>query len=208
VNSPHGRHERCAIIADGCAKTDARGKPKGARRVPSSVGHGLAAVAAGWIVTPPATTRRGLIVQAAALACLGAAPDLDILINRHSAETHSLGAAAIVATVAAFWRWPISPVYPTRPRIWLAAFAAWATHPLLDALAPDTLAPIGIMAFWPLSTEHYLTGWNVFLPISRHCCSWRMVRYDTWAMVRETLTIAPLMWIVWRWRAARDQVRS
>lgn len=176
--------------------------------MPSSVGHALAAVTAGWIVTPPAMTRRALAVQAGTFALLGAAPDLDLLINRHSAETHSLGAAAIVATAAAFWRWPVSPVVPTRWRIWLAVFAAWATHPLLDSLAPDTLAPIGVMAFWPLSREHFLTGWDIFMPISRRCCSWRMVRHDTIAVIRETFTIGPIAWIIWVVRHRTRQVRS
>jgi inner membrane protein len=173
---------------------------RGARDLPSSVGHGLAAIAAGWIVAPPAGTRRAFLMQAGTLALLGAAPDLDLLIGRHSQETHSLGAAAIVATAAAIWHWPVSPIDPSRSRIWLAAFLAWATHPLLDALSPDTLAPIGVMAFWPLSREHYITGWNVFLPISRHCCNWRMVRHDTWAMARETITLAPIVLGTWLWR--------
>ena len=76
--------------------------------MPSPIGHGLAAVAAGWLVAKPSSSRRKLLIQSATLAAIGVMPDLDLLINRHSAETHSIGAAAIVATFSALVRLPVA----------------------------------------------------------------------------------------------------
>ena len=101
--------------------------------VPSPVGHGLAALAVGWAVAGRATSARGAWAQAATFVAVGIAPDLDLLWGRHSAETHSIGAAAIVASIAAWRRWPAAV---TPSRIWLAVFLAWCSHPLLDAIGP------------------------------------------------------------------------
>ena len=163
-------------------------------RVPSSIGHGLAGIAAGWAVARPAARTRALLIQTSGLAILGMAADLDLIIGRHSGETHSLGAAAIVATVAAWWRWPIAD---NRWRIWLAAFAAWATHPLLDALAPDTLPPIGIMAFWPISSSYFNTGIYVFSAISRRYWLVGFFRHNAIAVLREILILTPILLAVW-----------
>ena len=146
------------------------------------------------MVARPASSPRALAWQAGTLGLIGAAPDLDLLIGRHSAETHSVGAAALVATVAAVTRWPVDP---SRMRIWLAVFLAWSSHPLLDALSPDTKPPIGVMAFWPFTRDYFNTGLPVFLPISRTCCTMQMVLENTWAMVRETLTLGPVLGGVW-----------
>ncbi len=121
----------------------------------SPVGHGLAAVAAGWLVARPPSSRRAAIIQSATLAAIGVMPDLDLLIGRHSAETHSIGAAAIVASVAAVARVPVAQ---TAARIWLAVFLAWMTHPLLDAFTADSSVPVGIMVWWPFSSAHYHSG--------------------------------------------------
>ena len=144
----------------------------------------------GWLVARPASSTRGLLWQAGTLGLVGAAPDLDLLVGRHSAETHSIGAAALVATVAAVMRWPVAS---SRVRVWVAVFLAWCTHPLLDALSPDTKPPIGIMAFWPLTRDYVNTGLAVFLPISRRCCTMQMVAENSWAMLREVLTLGPIV---------------
>lgn len=131
--------------------------------------------------------------QIAILVAIGIAPDLDLLIGRHSMETHSIGAAAIVATLAAWQRWPVAS---SRVAIWVAVALAWMSHPLLDALGSDTSAPYGVMAFWPFSTEHVRTGWDLFGPISR-----RYWRDDFWSInassvLREVLVLAPIVALV------------
>jgi membrane-bound metal-dependent hydrolase YbcI (DUF457 family) len=129
----------------------------------------------------------------AILVAVGIAPDLDLLIGRHSMETHSLGAAVIVASLAAWQRWPVAP---SRMMIWIVVAVAWLSHPLLDALGSDTSAPIGVMALWPFSTAHFQTSWGVFEAISR-----RYWRDDFWrlnisAMVREVFVLAPMVTVV------------
>ena len=166
--------------------------------MPSPLGHAIAGVAAGWLVARPAAARRARVVQAALLGGLAMAPDLDLLIGRHSGETHSLGAAVLVASLAAAWRWPIAG---TRGRIWLAAFAAWCTHPLLDGLSPDNSAPIGVMAFWPWTRTHVQTGLAVFAPIWRHPLTARVVAHDLIAVLREVAILGPVIALVWVLRA-------
>jgi hypothetical protein len=166
--------------------------------MPTPIGHGLAGIAAGWAVARPAAWGRRVVVQTASLAFLGAAADLDLLVGQHSAHAHSIGAAAIVATIAAAVRWPLAE---GRMRIWVTAFAAWATHPLLDALALDTSPPIGVMAFWPFSAEYVQTGWSVFSPISRAYGAPGFVQHTLLAIARETLIVGVAVFVVWRLRA-------
>ena len=164
--------------------------------MPTPLGHGLAGVATGWAVAGVAReNRRALVTQMAILAGLAMAADLDLLFGAHSGPTHSLGAAAIAGIVAAIARWPIAR---TRLTIGLAAFLAWATHPLMDALAPDTSAPYGVMAFWPFSTNYYLTGLSVFMPIWRYPISARAITHDILAVAREILILTPFTYMVWK----------
>jgi hypothetical protein len=141
------------------------------------------------------------VTQAAMFAGLAMAADLDLLVGAHSGPTHSVGAAAIAAAAAAIWRWPIAA---TRGRIALAAFLAWATHPLMDALAPDTSVPYGVMAFWPVSHQYYLSGLSVFMPIWRYPMSARAITHDILAIGREILLLAPATYAVWRLRRATN----
>jgi len=170
--------------------------------MPTPLGHAIAGATAGWTVARPPAARRDLLVQAALLGALGAAADLDLLIGRHSGETHSIGAAAIAATIAALWRWPIAR---ERWRIWLAAWLAWSSHPLLDALSPDKSPPIGVMALWPLSHAYMQTGLAIFEPIWRNPHVWREIRHDLYAVVKEIVILGPIcaamLW--WRRRAPR-----
>jgi hypothetical protein len=122
------------------------------------------------------------------------APDLDLLIGRHSQETHSLGAATIVATVAAWRRWPIAP---TPARIWVAAFVAWISHPLFDASSFDLGPPIGVMLFWPFSVEHWHSGINVFGAIERHWDHAGFFRQNAISFAREMAILLPITAGVW-----------
>ena len=124
----------------------------------------MGGLALAWAVAPPDLSSRDGRRQAVILAAITVAPDLDLLIGRHSGETHSLGAALIVAAIAALQRWPVAR---ERWRIGLAVFIAWASHLLLDSLGQDGTPPLGVMAFWPFSREYVQTGIVVFMPISR-----------------------------------------
>ncbi len=166
--------------------------------MPTPIGHALAGIAAGWAVARPAPPGRRLLLQTTVAAFLGAAADLDLLTGHHSAQAHSFGAAAIVATIAA---WIGLPLADGRARIGWTAFAAWATHPLLDALAFDTSPPIGVMAFWPFSSAYVQTGLSVFAPISRAYLSPGFFEHTLLAIAREVLVIGLVIFAVWRLRA-------
>jgi membrane-bound metal-dependent hydrolase YbcI (DUF457 family) len=172
--------------------------------MPSPVGHALAGVAAGWLVAGPADDRRARLHQAAILSAVALAPDLDLLIGRHSAETHSLGAAAIVATIAWWRNWPVAA---GGWRVWLAVFLAWATHPLLDSLGSDTSVPIGVMAFWPFSREYVQTGLDVFLPIYRRWMLPGFVSHNFLAMLRELAILLPFTALAW-WAGGGPRSKS
>ena len=168
--------------------------------MPSPVGHALASLAAGWTVTRPPAERRAWRLQAAILVAVGLAPDLDLLVGRHSGETHSIGAAVIVATLATLTRWPVGV---TRLRIWLAIFLAWMIHPICDALAPDTSAPHGVMLLWPFSADYVQFSVTPFMPISRRYWLDGFVAHTATAVLREVILLAPFAAFVWWWRRER-----
>lgn len=160
--------------------------------MPSPVGHALGALTVGWLTGEPAG-RRSLITRSLIIAALGLAPDLDLLIGRHSMETHSIGAAVLAGAVAAAFRWPIAA---TRPRIFVTAALVWCTHPLLDALGADTSAPLGVMMFWPFSREHVMFE-PVFDPISRRWWLEGFFVGNAVAVARELVILGPPALVSW-----------
>jgi hypothetical protein len=167
--------------------------------MPSPLGHVIAGAAAGWLIagTPGGRgqPRRGIVRDACLFGALGALPDVDLIFGAHSGPTHSLAAAAIVsaAIVAA------ARSAAMRPRIVTAAacFAAYASHVLLDWLATDSSPPIGIMALWPFSREHYESDLHVFMAISRrYWTGWSFVRQNAIAVARELAILLPLLAVI------------
>jgi hypothetical protein len=153
------------------------------------------------MVARPASAPRAFWIQTATLAAVGAAPDLDLLIGRHGMEAHSIGAGAIVACAAAWWRWPVAQDRRRRSIIWLAVFLAWATHPLLDSLAQDGSPPFGIMALWPFTTQYVYSGLDIFISIWRHWWEPGWFAHNLAAVTREILILLPVTLAVW-WRRA------
>jgi inner membrane protein len=140
---------------------------------------------------------RARLRQVAILVAVGMAPDLDLLIGRHSMESHSVGAALLVASVAAWQRWPVSS---SRLVIWLAVAAAWYSHPILDVLGSDTSAPLGVMALWPFSDSHWYSGWDVFGPISRRYWLDTFWAINLGSMAREVVILVPMAGAAWFFR--------
>lgn len=160
----------------------------------------MGALAVGWTLSRPASSTQGLVRQAVVFGALGMAPDLDLLVGRHSQETHSLGAALIVASIAVWRRWPIAG---SAMRLWVAALAAWFSHPLFDALSFDKGPPIGVMMFWPFSSGYFHTGLAVFDAIERDWSRSHFFERNILAFLRELLILVPLLWVVWLLRRPR-----
>ena len=166
--------------------------------MPSPLGHALGALAAGGPIA--GLSGPGVWRRVAWLAAAGMAPDLDLLVGRHSMETHSVGAALIAGALAAWWRVPVAR---TRAGIFMAVALAWLSHPLLDMLGADTSEPIGVMLFWPFSTGH--VAWvSVFDPISRRYWLPGFVERTVLAVGRELLILGPAVLAGW-WVTRRRQ---
>jgi hypothetical protein len=160
--------------------------------MPSPVGHALAALAIGWVASGPASPAI-VLRRTALIAALGVAPDLDLLIGRHSMETHSFGAALLAGVAATAVRLPVAS---TRLRIFLTATLAWSTHALLDSFGADASAPLGVMMFWPFSTEHVMLG-AFFDPISRRWWLDGFLTNNLRAAVWEVGILGPLAVVSW-----------
>ena len=133
--------------------------------MPTPLGHALGGIAAGLLANgkpdhaaPSGWTARPLVLATlfAALAC---APDLDLLVGNHSGPTHSVGAAAMAGVVVLAWT--------RQPRLALAAAAAYASHIAFDWFNQDDSPPLGVMALWPFSREHFMSPVPLLLPVSR-----------------------------------------
>jgi len=138
--------------------------------------------------------------QAGILALVSVAPDLDLLIGRHSMETHSVGAAVLVAAFAAWRRWPVAG---NRWTIFAAVGLAWLSHPLFDLMAPDTSPPLGVMLFWPFSSAFVYPDLSIFAPISRRYWLDGFVAHNLGAVAREIAILLPIAAGTWYLRKRR-----
>jgi inner membrane protein len=172
--------------------------------MPTPAGHALGAL----LLTAPLRARYRLLGFGAAVAAAaaGIAPDLDLLAGRHSAETHSVGAAAL--TTAAAWgvlRWRrASRAGAVAGLLGLAVLS----HALLDWLGADTSAPIGIMALWPFSQGYFESDAHVFMAVSRRYWLEEFWTYNARVLARELLILAPpALAAEWWIRRSRPRVR-
>jgi membrane-bound metal-dependent hydrolase YbcI (DUF457 family) len=169
--------------------------------MPSPIGHFIAGVAAGWLVSgaPRRAERQRAWLEAGLFGALGALPDVDLLVGAHSGPTHGIGAAALVGLAALALQIARAPDSRGKPvlapgLLALACFAAYGSHVLLDWLARDTTPPIGIMALWPFSREHYQSELHLFMAISRrYHQGWSFVRQNTLALTRELAILLPVL---------------
>jgi membrane-bound metal-dependent hydrolase YbcI (DUF457 family) len=159
--------------------------------MPSPIGHALGGIAAGGVAAGARLDR-----DAWALAALGMLADCDLLFGAHSGPSHSIGAAALVGlatfVVARVRR------HPAAVRMAVAALLAYVSHPLLDWLGTDSSPPIGIMALWPFTREHYESPFHVFMAVSRRY--WQGDAFwihNVAAVVREVIILGPATAGVW-----------
>ena len=158
--------------------------------MPSPIGHALGGAAAGLAVAgmPLDGLPRSLWRRVALFAALGMLPDVDLLAGVHRGPTHGLG-AAFIAGLAAL-------AITRNLRLSVAASAAYASHTLLDWLGSDSSAPIGLMALWPLSREHYASDLHVFYSVSRRYWMPGFVMHNVRALAWELLILVPALAVV------------
>jgi membrane-bound metal-dependent hydrolase YbcI (DUF457 family) len=167
--------------------------------MPSPIGHALAGVAAGFLIrrvgSAPVYSSQptGLAMQHLLLdrrlivfALLGTLPDIDFLFGLHSAYTHSVGAIVVVAAVACL------RARKDGAAVVLALASAYGSHVLLDWLGSDTVAPLGVMALWPISNDFFLSDRRWFMSVCREfwllSCWW----HNALGVTREILVLGPL----------------
>jgi membrane-bound metal-dependent hydrolase YbcI (DUF457 family) len=129
---------------------------------------------------------------------LAASPDLDIIAGLHRVYTHSIAAVAVVGIVS----WLVLRTRTRDALPWTAVLtAAYASHAVLDLLGKDTSTPIGLTVLWPLSSNYFLTGWNVFAEVSRRYWSpGEFIFGNLRALAWEMVVLAPILlaaWSIW-----------
>jgi inner membrane protein len=178
--------------------------------MPSPIGHAIAGITAGWLVAGAPTLRsagpkvagtfpRNVAAtfwrEGALFAALATLPDVDLLFGMHSGPTHSLAAAGIVGLAACLVARPSAGL--GRGRLAIACAAAYASLVLLDWLARDTTAPIGIMALWPFSDAHYESDLHIFRAISRrYYQGWTFIDQNVRAVCWELTILVPILALV------------
>lgn len=169
------------------------GQPRGRSEQPGDVAaHGVPE--GPWRVGCRAARRVILHPSTVGFALLGMAPDVDFLAGLHSQHSHSVGAIALVFLVAAVWGGGLDM------RRGLACAAAYGSHVLLDWLGSDTVAPIGIMALWPIDAGFHQSDVHLFMGIRREYWLWSAWTHNLIALIREVALLVPLMALVWWWR--------
>jgi hypothetical protein len=153
--------------------------------MPSPVGHALGAIAVGWKIVPHHRWR-----DAAVLALVAIAPDLDLLVHDHRGMSHSLGVAVLAGLAASAAAAP--PLRRDRLRWGLAVALAWASHVALDWLSNDTRPPIGVMALWPFTRDYYKAPIEIFPAVSRHYWETRFWIYNAKALIVEVAILGPI----------------
>jgi len=159
--------------------------------MPSPVGHFIAGVAGGCLVSGT-STGVALRKEAVLFGALAVAPDLDLLLGMHSGPTHSVAAAALIGLgvfVIATMRRARHP-----GRLAIGGAFAFATHVLLDWLGSDASPPIGIMALWPFTSAYYESELHVFMAISRrYYQGWTFVEQNVRAVGWELIILLPIL---------------
>ena len=151
--------------------------------MPSPVGHALGGAIVGLLMERRRTSRAMPLSVFAVVAML---PDLDFLWGRHNMETHSVGAAVSPGLSGA-------GVDARKNRGWpWRSLLAWSTHILFDWLGSDDTPPLGVMAFWPLTSTFYFA--DAFVS-SRRSAALLVVEFrpaQRRAIAKEILILGPL----------------
>ena len=109
--------------------------------------------------------------------------------------THSIGAVLFVglfaAALAANARRPIA-------RVALMCAAAYGSHLLLDWLGTDFYPPRGIQLLWPINSDWYISGTDVFRQTARlHLFTRPVIMTNLRAIVQEIAILGPTVVALW-----------
>lgn len=168
--------------------------------MPSPVGHALGGFALGWLAARSSRLPHP-ILTAAVFASLGVVPDLDVLVEgTHRLYTHSVGAVAFVAVLAAVSLRAAGPRGLTAREhavLALAAAAAYGSHILLDWLGDDRSVPIGVRALWPFTDAFFQSDLRWFPRIERRYWLPGFWTANLYAIAWELLVLSPIALIAW-----------
>jgi hypothetical protein len=107
-------------------------------------------------------------------------------------ETHSIGFALMLGAATLARR--------RSARAALACVLAVSTHVLFDWLGSDDVAPLGVMALWPLTSQFFYADAWLFGAISRHYWRSDFVSQNVLAVLRELLILGPFAAACWFYR--------
>lgn len=135
---------------------------------------------------------------------VGLAADLDFIVGQHRSYTHSVGAILAVFGISLL-------LTRGRARDWvrlsIAIAASYASHVLFDWLGADSPAPRGLMALWPFTDAHYVSGLDVFPVVSRKVLTLRAWKLNLIAAATETAILGSAAFLSWRFRGRRSARR-
>jgi len=159
------------------------------------MGHAVGGLAAAFLAD--SALRRWQLTPALLVAsvALAVSPDRDLLTGSHRTYTHSLGAVLVIGIVS---------YLALRGRVRSAArgacvlMAAYGSHLVLDWSGRDTSRPPGLTIAWPLSSEYYVSGWNVFGEVSRrYWLPQEFILGNLRALAWEMVVLGSLLFVAW-----------
>jgi len=184
--------------------------------VHSLVGIALARVGRHVDIQPTDRDSRSTISAGSAEVVFGVtlifaanAPDLDFIpgilsgqpFRFHHGPSHSLGAALVIALVAAPFLARRS-AFRSVHRFGLLVGFAVATHLILDMLSSDGAFVLGVPLFWPILDRPLVLPFAVFVGLRREMDVGNffqslLLRHNAYS-VAEELAVATVFWLVWR----------
>lgn len=134
----------------------------------------------------------------AGCAVLAALPDVDFLLPLpHRGPTHSITAALAMFAVAFVILRP-GNVRTDALRFAAATGLAVLSHVLFDWLGQDSRTPRGLMALWPLTSDYYISGLNLFNAVDRRVSMPGFFKSNAIAVFRELVILLPVVFLAWR----------
>lgn len=171
--------------------------------MPSPVGHALGGLAVGFLASPRSNNWRLL----AACAVAAALADIDFLLPmRHRGASHSVSVAALAGLAAYAWL-KATTAGRDAARVAIVIGLAYGTHVLFDWLGADSSAPRGLVAFWPWSSEYFISDLDVFDSVDRRYWLEGFWQRNLIAVTRELAILTPIV-VLSGWIALNRDRRS